>query len=450
MLIREIVEASQGTLYCGDLDSEVEGFTQDTRKIVPGNVYVAIKGLYLDGHDFIPVAFDNGAKAVICERIPEEVEPKHNIIIVDNSVKAIGRVAYYVRQKSNAIVVGITGSVGKTSTKDMIYSVVAMKYKTLKTLGNYNNFIGLPLTILRYKDEEAMVIEMGMNHLNEIDYLTKIACPDIAAITNVGTAHIGEVGSHEKILQAKMEIVNGLREGGTLIVNCDNDKLATVKADGYTLKTISIDSQSDLKANNVILNVDMSSFTINVDGKEYWVHVYVPGKHFVYNALVAIQIGLQLGIPIDDCIEGVAHFELTEKRSDIIMLQHNIRVIDGSYNANLDSMKSSIDVIAEYQGRRIAVLADMLELGNYSERLHREVGAYLIRKKIDIVLTVGKAAWYIFDEVVKAKGNARHFESNQELIDYLNSMIYDGDIILIKGSNSMRLKDVVLALKEAN
>ena len=157
-----------------------------------------------------------------------------------------------------------------------------------------------------------------------------------------------------------------------------------------------------------------------------------------------------LGISIEDCIEGVAHFELTEKRSDIIMLQNNIRVIDGTYNANLDSMKSSIDVIAQYQGRRIAVLADMLELGSYSERLHREVGAYLIKQKIDIVLTVGEAAWYIFDEVVKSKGKARHFNSNKELIDYLNSMIYDGDVILIKGSNGMHLKDVVLALKEAN
>ncbi|MBO6046149.1 MAG: UDP-N-acetylmuramoyl-tripeptide--D-alanyl-D-alanine ligase [Erysipelotrichaceae bacterium] len=451
MLIREIVEASQGTLFCGDLDAEVEGFTQDTRKIVPGNVYVAIKGLYLDGHDFIPMAFAQGAKAVLCERVPDYIEPQGNMIVVDNTVMALGRIARYVRLKSNAIVIGITGSVGKTSTKDMIYSVVSMKYKTLKTMGNYNNFIGLPLTILRYKDEEAMVIEMGMNHLNEIDHLTKVACPDIAAITNVGTAHIGELGSRENILQAKMEIINGLREGGTLVVNCDNDKLATVKAgDGYQLKKISINAPSDLKANNVILNEDMSSFTVNVGGKDYWVRVYVPGKHFVYNALVAIQIGLLLGISIEDCIEGVAHFELTEKRSDIIMLQNNIRVIDGTYNANLDSMKSSIDVIAQYQGRRIAVLADMLELGSYSERLHREVGAYLIKQKIDIVLTVGEAAWYIFDEVVKSKGKARHFNSNKELIDYLNSMIYDGDVILIKGSNGMHLKDVVLALKEAN
>ena len=325
-----------------------------------------------------------------------------------------------------------------------------MKYNTLKTLGNYNNFIGLPLTILRYKDEEAMIIEMGMNHLDEIDYLTKIAKPNLAAITNVGTAHIGELGSRDNILKAKMEIVHGMNEEGTLVINIDNDMLAKVEEDGFHLKTIGINHNADLKAENVILNEDMSLFSVNVNGQTHWVHVYVPGKHFVYNALVAIEIGLLLGISIDDCIEGIANFELTENRSDMIVLQRNIRVFDGTYNANLDSMKAAIDVLARYSGRKIAVVGDMLELGDYSERLHRAVGAYLVDKNIDLVLAVGQATWYICDEVNKSEGKAIHFDNNQDLSDYLGSNMVDGDVILVKGSHSMHLKEIINDLKEKN
>lgn len=345
MLISEIIEATNGKLLNGHLDDQVNGFTQDTRVIQPGNLYIPLVGIK-DGHDYISQAFENGATATLTSHpIEDDV---HNVILVEDTMKALGDLARYVRVHSNAKVVGITGSAGKTSTKDMIASVISQQYTTLKTQGNYNNNIGLPLTILRYNGEEVMVIEMGMNHLEEIDYLTKIALPDIAAITNIGTAHIGELGSRENILQAKMEIIHGMNHG-TLVVNNDNDLLSTVHPEGISLKTIGIESEADLKATDIILNEDMSSFRVKVDGQDYDVRVYVPGVHFIFNALIAIQVGLLLDIPMEKCIKGIETFELTKNRNDILTLERHIRVIDGTYNANLDSMKSSIDVLSAMQ-----------------------------------------------------------------------------------------------------
>lgn len=446
MLVKEIVAATKGTLLSGNGENNIIGFTQDSRQVIKGGMYIPLKGERFDGHDFIEAAFANGAQAIITEK-PISHEGK-DIILVDDTLKALGDMARYVRIHSHALVVGITGSVGKTSTKDMIYSVVSQQYKALKTLGNYNNNIGLPLTILRYSDEEAMVIEMGMNHLGEIDYLTNIALPDVACITNVGTAHIGQLGSRDNILKAKMEITHGLKENGTLIINHDNDKLATVKPDGFTLKTIGIDHPADLQANHVSLAEDSSDFDIHYDGKIYHVHVPVAGKHFVYNALVAIAAGLALNIDMEKCISGVEAFELTKNRADLLELAQGVKVFDGTYNANLDSMKSSIAVLAQYPGRKIAVLGDMLELGDFSEKLHREVGDALVANNIDLTLAVGKASEYIIDEVMKNGGKAVHFDNNADLTVALLDTILPDDVILVKASNGMHLSEVVTALKE--
>lgn len=445
MLVREILEATKGTLLSGREDDIIEGFTQDSRQAKEGMMYIPLKGENHDGHDFIASAFDNGASAIITEK--EVNYPDKNVILVKDTLKALGDMARYVRIHSHAIVVGITGSVGKTSTKDMIYSVVSEHFKCLKTLGNYNNHIGLPLTILRYKDEEAMVIEMGMNHLGEIDYLTNIALPDVAAITNVGTAHIGEVGSRENILKAKMEITHGLKKDGVLVINHDNDMLSTVKEDGFTLKGIGIDDQADLMARDVILNEDSSSFKIEVENKLYDVHVPVAGKHFVYNALVAIQVGLVLGESIEECIHGVEHFELTKKRADLIEVKNGMKVFDGTYNANLDSMIASIDVLSAYKERKVAILGDMLELGEYEEKLHREVGKHLVEKNIDLTLAVGEASEYIIDEVKKAGRNGYHFKNKEEVIKAMHELLNENDVILVKASNGMGLKEVVDDLK---
>lgn len=447
MLIKEIVEATGGQLLSGNLEDDIKGFTQDTRKIQTGDMYIPLIGERNDGHDYIEQAFANGALAIVTSKNVNY--PDKNVILVEDTLKALGDMAKYLRMHRNVKVVGITGSVGKTSTKDMIYSVVSTKYKTLKTLGNYNNHIGLPLTILRYQDEEVMILEMGMNHLGEIDYLTQIAKPDIAAITNVGTAHIGELGSRENILKAKMEIINGFNDHGVLVINDDNDMLHTVESDSFDLIRVGQNEECDLKAIHVDLRLEESYFDIDYQGQRYHVHVPVSGEHFVYNALIAIGIGLSLGIEMELCIQGVEHFELTKNRMDVIDLKNNVKVINGTYNANLDSMKSSIDVLSQYKNRKIAVLADMLELGEYEQSLHEEIGSYIVEKGIDELLCVGNASAYIVEKAqTLGYTHAYHFEDNQSLISYLDEFIEENDVLLIKGSNSMHLKEVVEHLKE--
>lgn len=446
MYVYEIIEATHGHLLSGDMRLKITGFTQDSRNVKKGDMYIPLIGEKQDGHQYIPSAFENGASAIITDRPIEDSQ--HTVILVEDTLKALGQMAQYLRTHRPVKVVGITGSVGKTSTKDMIYSVVSTKFKTLKTLGNYNNHIGLPLTILRYLDEEVMILEMGMNHLGEISYLSHIAQPDVAAITNVGTAHIGELGSRENILKAKMEIVEGLNEEGTLVINDDNDMLHSVEKGHYQLVRVGKNDRCQLKAENIQLCLEDSYFDISYHDQTYRVHVPVSGEHFVYNALIAIGIGLELGIDMDMCIQGVESFELTKNRMDLIELK-DLKIIDGTYNANLDSMKSSLDVLSQYPNRKIAVLADMLELGTYEQSLHEEVGEYVVKKRIDVLLCVGKASQYIINKARElGLKNAYHFENNEQLINELKNLLKKDDVLLVKGSNGMRLKEVVSFLRE--
>ena len=447
MKIKEIVTATNGILLNGDENFEVVGFSQDSRNIKAGMMYIPIIGERFDGHEFIQNVFEAGALCTLSEK--KLASDNIPYILVPSSLQALKDIAEFYLEQLNIKVVGITGSVGKTSTRDMVYSVVKQGYRVLKTEGNYNNNIGLPLTILRLKDEEIMILEMGMNHLKEMEELSLIALPDISAITNVGTAHIGELGNRENILKAKLEIIAGMKDGSTLVINNDNDMLSTVNLNDLDIVKVAIDTDGDFKALNVVLKDDSSSFEIYYQDKKYQVVVPVPGKHFVLNALIAIAIGIKLNISIDKCIKGINEFQLTKKRMDVIELKDNITLIDGTYNASEDSMKSSLDVLATYSRRKIAVLADMLELGEFSEQLHRNVGKYVADKKIDILVAVGKEAKYI---VAGARGlemdNIYYCNDNEEVINYLRNNLCSNDVVLLKGSNGMKLKDVVTQLKE--
>jgi UDP-N-acetylmuramoyl-tripeptide--D-alanyl-D-alanine ligase len=444
MKVKDIVVATKGILLSGDLDTEVIGVTQDSREVLVGNLYVPIIGEKHDGHRFIENAFEKGAAASFT--MQEEAIDGKAIIQVRDTIEALQRLAHYVRTSNPIKVVGVTGSVGKTSTRDMIYSVVNQKYKTLKTLGNYNNEIGLPLTILRYLDEEVMILEMGMNHMGEIAVLSKIAEPDIAVITNVGTAHIGEVGSRENILKAKLEIIDGMQEG-TLIINNDNDMLKKIKETHIPVLRVST-KQGDIVAKDIVLQEDSSNFVVVVDNNESNVYIPVPGQHFITNALLAIMVGKQLDIPLPLCIKGIKEFELTKNRMDTIVLKNDIKVIDGTYNASEDSMKSSIDVLANYQGRKICVLADMLEMGSYAKELHVSVGEYVAKKNIDILICKGEDAKYM-QQGATSQGmkNTVLFETNEEVMKYLEAIIQPGDVILCKGSNGMKVKEIVEYIK---
>lgn len=440
MKVYEIVEATRGILVSGNKDDEINFFSQDSRQMTNGGMYIPLKGERFDGHNFIESAFQTGAQAIISEK---DVNYEDKIVIkVKDTHQALKDMASYLRNHRPVKVVGVTGSVGKTSTRDMVYSVVKQKYKTLKTEGNYNNEIGLPLTILRYHDEEVLVLEMGMNHLQEMSRLSMIARPDIACITNVGTAHIGELGSRENILKAKLEIINGMKEGSTLIINQDNDMLQTVELPHLNVVRVGKGKEASIQASHIVLEETKSSFEVEYQGKKEIIEVPVQGEHNISNALIAIAVGIELNISLEDIKKGIQKFKLTKNRMDILEKNHKT-VIDGTYNASVDSMKSSIDVLANYKKRKVAILADMLELGDYSQQLHEEVGSYVASKGIDILVCVGKEAKYIYQKARESMKDVYYFESNQEVIARLDELLKEDDVILVKGSHSMNLKEVV-------
>ena len=440
MKVYEIVEATRGILVSGNKDDEINFFSQDSRQMTNGGMYIPLKGERFDGHNFIESAFQTGAQAIISEK---DVNYEDKIVIkVKDTHQALKDMASYLRNHRPVKVVGVTGSVGKTSTRDMVYSVVKQKYKTLKTEGNYNNEIGLPLTILRYHDEEVLVLEMGMNHLQEMSRLSMIARPDIACITNVGTAHIGELGSRENILKAKLEIINGMKEGSTLIINQDNDMLQTVELPHLNVVRVGKGKEASIQASHIVLEETKSSFEVEYQGKKEIIEVPVQGEHNISNALIAIAVGIELNISLEDIKKGIQEFKLTKNRMDILEKNHKT-VIDGTYNASVDSMKSSIDVLANYKKRKVAILADMLELGDYSQQLHEEVGSYVASKGIDILVCVGKEAKYIYQKAIERMKDVYYFESNKEVIARLDELLKEDDVILVKGSHSMNLKEVV-------
>lgn len=443
MKVKEILAATNGKLLQGDINADIRSFNQDTRKIQPGDMYIPLVGEVFDGHTFIETAFQNGAGSIITAKEGDYPSDKI-VILVDDTLKALQDMAHYHRMHRNVKVVAITGSVGKTSTKDMIASVIETKYKTLKTLGNYNNQIGLPLTILRLQDEEVMVLEMGMNNLGEIHELSLIAEPDIAVITNVGTAHIGNLGSRDNILKAKLEIIDGLKEDGKLIINNDNDKLHDY-ALHHEVITFGMEQPSLYQAADIVSIPHLSTFK----WRNRLVTVNVPGSHFVSNALAAIAVGDQLKIEPEAMIKGIESFELTKKRMDFYSLSQNMTLIDGTYNANLDSMMSSIDVLSKYKERKVAILADMLELGEFSEDLHRQVGSTLAKKKIDLLICIGKEAKFIEDSAQRnGIKETYHFKDNEAAIRQLDTLLKPDDIVLVKGSQGMNLVEITRYLME--
>lgn len=453
--IKDIIKVCNGKLICGNEEDVCIDFSKDTRTIQENDVYVGIKGENFDGNTLYLDALEKGAKACILQGIEidkETIEKYKNksIIIVDDTIKALQEIAKFKRSLYNIPVIAITGSVGKTSTKDIIASVVGEQYKVLKTQGNLNNHIGVPLTILSLKEHEALVVEMGMSNAGELTVLSKIAQPDIAVITNVGTAHIGNLGSRENILKAKLEILNGLKENGTLIINNDNDMLNAWKTEyngNVKIVTYGIENTSDFKASDIKLNENSSEFSLEsqIDNNEK-IMVPVGGMHFVYNALSAIAVGEQLNIPIEKIKNGIANFELTKSRMELIKLENEITVVNDCYNANYDSMKASIEYLAKTNSaRKIAILGDMLELGDFSNELHAKVGEEVAKNKIDILITVGEMGKVIANAAKQADDGIEvySFDNNQSAITKINELKKSGDTILIKASNGMKFKEIV-------
>ena len=461
LTVKDILKVTKGELLLGEENLECKTFSKDTRKIKKGDTYIGIKGETFDGSSFWKQALENGAQAVIIENVEVTKEEKEKfkgkvIIKVKSTLEALYEMAKYKRSLYNIPVIAITGSVGKTSTKDIVANVVGQKYKTLKTIGNNNNNIGLPFTILRMQDEEIAVLEMGMNHFGEISLLTSIAKPTICVITNIGTSHIGNLGSRENILKAKLEILEGSKNP-TIIINNDNDLLHKWYEENKNIKNIltyGINEKSDINAEKMILEPNYSEYECKIDGIENKIKVPIGGEHFVLNSLCALTVGKALGIETKKIIKGIESFELTKKRMDITTLKSGVKIINDAYNASFESMKASLKVLSEFkENRKIAVLGDMFELGDFSEKLHKEVGTEIYKNKIDKLYLIGNYSKFIGEEAEKEgykKENIFYFENKDELFNNLKNNLKSGDVILIKASNGMKLFEIAEKLKNIN
>ncbi|MGN0355319.1 MAG: UDP-N-acetylmuramoyl-tripeptide--D-alanyl-D-alanine ligase [Muricoprocola sp.] len=450
MTLENIARSCGGKYHGLDSDREkvITDITTDSRKAGPGSLFVAIKGERVDAHRFIPTVYEQGALCVICEEAPEN--PKGAYILVESSLAAIKGIAEFYRQQLDVKVVGITGSVGKTSTKEIIASVLSEKYKVLKTLGNFNNELGLPLTIFRLReDDEVAVLEMGINHFGEMHRLSKIARPDICVMTNIGQCHLEFLGDRDGVLRAKSEIFDFIAPDGQIVLNGDDDKLATLEK----VKEISpiffgIDSNRDIRADEIEdVGLKGVKCRITAGEQQFTVTVPIPGRHMVLNALAATAVGLSMGLTTEEIRRGIEKLESLTGRFHMIEAKEKT-VIDDCYNANPASMKSSLQVLNTASGRKAAILGDMGELGEKEKELHEEVGTFAGNLNLQLCICVGPLAAHIGDAAKKVNPDldVKCVESVEEALENLDNWILPGDTVLVKASHFMHFERIVEAL----
>lgn len=446
--VKDLLRIIKGSkLISGNIDMELSNFCKDTRILNKDNIYVGIKGEKFDGNIFFDKAIELGAKGIIVDN-PNLDYSKYRdktIILVPDSVKCLQELAKYKRSLVDIPVIAITGSVGKTTTKDMIAAVLSKKYKVLKTEGNYNNEIGLPLTILSLKDEEAMVLEMGMSSFGEISLLSKIAKPTISVITMIGTSHLEYLGSRENILKAKLEILDGM-DRKILIVNNDNDLLHEY-AKSHDVITVGINNESDYRAINV--TEDYSSF--DVDGYVNGIKNEYRNSAYLINMLLAYAVSKLVDISDNEFKDAMNNLSLTSKRLENIFNDKGYIIINDAYNASQESMGVALEYLSRIEAkRRIAVLGDMLELGSYSEEMHKNVGKNVYENKIDILVTVGNMAKYIREgakQLGMKEENIYSFDNNVECGNFLKEYLREGDAVIFKASNGMKLYEIIDMIK---
>lgn len=452
MSLEKIAQACGG-IYHGSEEKKasiVESITTDSRQASEGCLFVAIPGERVDGHDFIPSVFEKGALAVISER--ELEAPAGPYIQVMSSLEAVKGIAEYYRQQLDIKVVGITGSVGKTSTKEVIASVLAQKYNVLKTLGNFNNELGLPLTVFRLRDEHQIaVLEMGISHFGEMHRLAKVARPDICVITNIGQCHLEFLKDREGILRAKSEIFDFLEEDGEIVLNGDDDKLAQVKAvKGITPVFFGIESGRGIYADEIeSCGLSGIACTLHAGEENVRVKIPIPGQHMVLNALAATAVGRKLGLTMEEIKTGIEALEPVSGRFHIIETG-KIQIIDDCYNANPVSMKASLDVLRDAKGRKVAILGDMGELGENEADMHAEIGDHAAKNKIDLLICTGKISSHMAEAAIAngGCGEVLQIPTLEALLTCLPSLVEEGDAVLVKASHFMHFEKVVERLKE--
>lgn len=449
MTFDELLNAIDGEVIVKGNNSNFNKLCIDTRKIEKDNVYLAIKGANFNGNDFAIKALEAGASIVIVDELNfnlNDIKENGNVIKVKNTREALLNLAKFYREKLGLKVIGVTGSTGKTSTKDLIAALLSAKYRVFKTKGNFNNDIGLPLMILELtSDIDVAVLEMGMSSLGEIELLAKVAKPDIGVITNVGLSHIENLKTQENILKAKMEITTFFGKDNVLIVNGEDELLKNISSDVFKVKKIGYNHEYDVYASNIILREEETEFLAHAFGEEAVFNLPMAGKHNVLNTMLAIEVSKSLNVSFEDMVRGVENLEATSMRLQVIKKQ-GLTIINDCYNASPDSMRSSLDVLSAYKNnRKIAILGDMYELGDESEKSHFEVGRYA-KDKVDTLIVIGKYIKNFKDGF--NNDNIIMYNTKEECIKELENIIKLDDVVLVKASRGVKLEDVVKKLEE--
>ena len=443
--LQEIAAACGGT-YVGSDEMKnvcITSVERDSREVKEGSLFLAIKGGRADGHDFIEKCYAQGAVCAICEKAPANAVKPY--ILVPSTLDAVKEIGRAYREKFDIPVVGVSGSVGKTSTKEMLCAVLSQRYRTHKTQGNLNNELGVPLTLLSMpEDTEAAVIEMGISGFGEMERLSRMAQPTVCVLTIIGSCHLENLGDRDGVLRAKTEMFLHARDNAVYVLNGDDDKLSAVKEVGGKAPIFfGLNPDNRYHAENIRNNGEGGvSCTLCFDDTRLDVVIPAIGSYMVSNALAAVAVGRLLGLSDEELVRGVQAYKTVGSRANVIRTER-IRIIDDCYNANPTSVSASIDTLVNLGGRTVAVLGDMKELGKEELALHEQTGRYAREKGVDLVLAVGPLAKAL------AKGaQGEWFGSIEELEEKLPALLRDGDTVLVKASHSMQFEKITAFLKE--
>lgn len=453
MDVRELCTAITGEIIAGR-DGAFHGVSIDSRKIESGQLFFAIIGENLDGHEFVAGALMNGgAGAIVSRAVEVNLRPGQFIIRVADTTKALQELARYYRRKFDLKIVGITGSVGKTTTKDMIAAVLAEKYRVLKTEGNLNNYYGLPLTLFKLGQEyEALVVEMGMSALKEIELLAQIAEPEVGVVTNVGSSHLEYLKTLDNVAIGKQELVENLTGRRIAVLNVDDPRVKQMAKLANQAIFYGLGVEAEYQAVEVANDgLEGVQFILKAENEEMPVYLPLPGEHNALNALAAIAVGRVFGMSFLEIQAGLDKFRPSKMRMDIREIGPEITLLNDAYNANPESMKAGLKVLASRPGRKIAVMGDMLELGAHAENAHREVGKFAAEHGIDLIFVKGNFAGWVTEGAFLGgmkMGEVFTFATNDELAKELLPLLKAGDTILVKGSRGMKMEEVVKQMEE--
>ncbi len=438
MDIKNIIDCIEGSPLM-DIKGEYTRFEIDSRKVDEKSIFIPLLGENTNGHYYILDALKK-TDLSLCEKSYyyshlEDLKDQ-NLVLVDNTTKALHKIAKYILDKKKPIVIGITGSVGKTSTKEFLYHALKSKYSVHKNKGNFNNHIGMPLTIFDLKEEDIIVLEMGMNNLKEIELLADTARPNIALITNIGTSHIGMLGSKENIFIAKMEIISYFNKENTLILNNTDEYLKKIHSNEFNVLGI---KEEDFSFKDIRLKAGKPSYTVVYKKKEYSVHLNVLGKHQVLNSMLSLRTALLLGVDIKEAIKGLEEYMESSKRLELVEGRKNSLLISDCYNASAESVEAALEILDKYEQKKIAILGDILEIEGFEKETYQSIAESINKIELDYLLTYGKDSKLILESTNK---EGKHYTSLDDLQKDLEEILEDS-VCLVKGSQGMNMIEII-------